>query len=235
MEQVNHKSIVCHQTNFDHIIIIVKSGCVFCFVASSLILVRSYGSMWSCWSAREKKSSWREPEWWMHSLSVWKRVNNNVPSCCRQVCELHMNITEQLTPTLPYSCSHLIDLIICFLFSDSVQEMSQMQIKLQQALSAKALSENMNKVLQVCPQIFLKHNYFCDFWWTSCTNVLCFSIFTLKEDMADLKEQIALYESAVKHGVIVIDLSSNSENQLSESCVDLGLKKTNRKNGTLNR
>lgn len=47
MEQVNHKSIVCHQTNFDHIIIIiiVKSGCVFCFVASSLILVRSYGSM----------------------------------------------------------------------------------------------------------------------------------------------------------------------------------------------
>ncbi|XP_012779154.3 centrosomal protein of 152 kDa isoform X1 [Maylandia zebra] len=86
--------------------------------------------------------------------------------------------------------------------TNSVQEMSQMQIKLQQALSAKALSENMNKVLQ--------------------------------EDMADLKEQIALYESAVKHGVIVIDLSSNSENQLSESCVDLGLKKTNRKNGTLN-
>lgn len=52
--------------------------------------------------------------------------------------------------------------------------------------------------------------------------------------MADLKEQIALYESAVKHGVIAIDLS-NWENQLSESCVDLGLKKTNRKNGTLNR
>ncbi|XP_065327415.1 centrosomal protein of 152 kDa isoform X3 [Pelmatolapia mariae] len=86
--------------------------------------------------------------------------------------------------------------------TNSVQEMSQMQIKLQQALSAKALSENMNKVLQ--------------------------------EDMADLKEQIALYESAVKHGVIAIDLSSNWENQLSESCVDLGLKKTNRKNGTLN-
>ncbi|XP_031611531.2 centrosomal protein of 152 kDa isoform X1 [Oreochromis aureus] len=86
--------------------------------------------------------------------------------------------------------------------TNSVQEMSQMQIKLQQALSAKALSENMNKVLQ--------------------------------EDMADLKEQIALYESAVKHGVIAIDLSSNWENQLSESCVDLGLKKTNRKNGMLN-
>ncbi|KAF0040975.1 hypothetical protein F2P81_006873 [Scophthalmus maximus] len=83
----------------------------------------------------------------------------------------------------------------------SVQEMSQVQIKLQQSQSAKALSENMNKVLQ--------------------------------EDLADLKEQITLYESAVKHGVIALDLSNDWENQLSESCVDLGLKKTSRKNGTL--
>uniref|UniRef100_A0A8D3AHA6 Centrosomal protein 152 n=1 Tax=Scophthalmus maximus TaxID=52904 RepID=A0A8D3AHA6_SCOMX len=82
----------------------------------------------------------------------------------------------------------------------SVQEMSQVQIKLQQSQSAKALSENMNKVLQ---------------------------------DLADLKEQITLYESAVKHGVIALDLSNDWENQLSESCVDLGLKKTSRKNGTL--
>lgn len=36
----------------------------------------------------------------------------------------------------------------------SVQEMTQMQIKLQQAQSAKTLSENMNKVLQVCPVLF---------------------------------------------------------------------------------
>lgn len=53
----------------------------------------------------------------------------------------------------------------------------------------------------------------------------------LKEDLTDLKEQITLYESAVKHGVITLDLGSEWENQLSESCVDLGLKKTNRKNG----
>uniref|UniRef100_A0A671VW88 Centrosomal protein 152 n=1 Tax=Sparus aurata TaxID=8175 RepID=A0A671VW88_SPAAU len=53
------------------------------------------------------------------------------------------------------------------------------------------------------------------------------------QDLADLKEQITLYESAVKHGVIALDLSSDWENQLSESCVDLGLKKTNRKNGLL--
>ncbi|XP_039988381.1 centrosomal protein of 152 kDa isoform X2 [Xiphias gladius] len=85
--------------------------------------------------------------------------------------------------------------------TNSVQEMSQMQIKLQQAQSAKALSENMNKVLQ--------------------------------EDLADLKEQITLYESAVKHGVVASELSSDWENQLSESCMDLGLKKTNRKSGAL--
>uniref|UniRef100_A0A8C9X0V9 Centrosomal protein 152 n=1 Tax=Sander lucioperca TaxID=283035 RepID=A0A8C9X0V9_SANLU len=84
--------------------------------------------------------------------------------------------------------------------TSSVQEMSQIQIKLQQAQSAKALSENMNKVLQ---------------------------------DLAELKEQITMYESAVKHGVIALDLDSDWENQLSESCVDLGLKKTNRKNGLL--
>uniref|UniRef100_A0A3B5KL56 Centrosomal protein 152 n=1 Tax=Xiphophorus couchianus TaxID=32473 RepID=A0A3B5KL56_9TELE len=84
--------------------------------------------------------------------------------------------------------------------TNSVQEMSQMQIKLQQAQSAKTLSENLNKVLQ---------------------------------DMAELKEQITLYESALKHGVIAFDLSNDWENQLSESCMDLGLKKPDRKNGTV--
>ncbi|XP_068170223.1 centrosomal protein of 152 kDa isoform X2 [Antennarius striatus] len=85
--------------------------------------------------------------------------------------------------------------------TSSVHEMTQIQIKLQQTQSAKALSENMNKALQ--------------------------------EDLADLKEQITLYESAVKQGVIALDLSSECENQLSESCMDLGFKKTNRKNGLL--
>lgn len=49
-----------------------------------------------------------------------------------------------------------------------------------------------------------------------------------------MKEQITLYESAVKYGVIALDASSDCENQLSESCMALGLKKT-RKNGTLHR
>uniref|UniRef100_A0A667WQ85 Centrosomal protein 152 n=1 Tax=Myripristis murdjan TaxID=586833 RepID=A0A667WQ85_9TELE len=82
----------------------------------------------------------------------------------------------------------------------SVQEMSQMQIKLQQAQSAKALSENMTKVLQ---------------------------------DLSELKEQITIYESAVKHGVIALELNGDWENQLSESCMDLGLKRANWKNGQL--
>ncbi|XP_021163132.2 centrosomal protein of 152 kDa isoform X2 [Fundulus heteroclitus] len=85
--------------------------------------------------------------------------------------------------------------------TNSVQEASQMQIKLQQAQSAKALSENMNKILQ--------------------------------EDMAELKEQITLYESALKHGVVSVDLGNDWENHLSESCLDLGLKKPERRNGTL--
>lgn len=56
-----------------------------------------------------------------------------------------------------------------------------------------------------------------------------------KEDLSDLKEQISLYESAVKHGVIGLDLTDDWENQMSESCVDLGLKKTNKKNILLHR
>ncbi len=59
--------------------------------------------------------------------------------------------------------------------------------------------------------------------------------FVLKEDLADLKGQITLYESAVKHGVIAFNLSSDWENHLSESCMDLGLKKTNRKNDLIHR
>ncbi|XP_029697568.1 centrosomal protein of 152 kDa isoform X4 [Takifugu rubripes] len=83
--------------------------------------------------------------------------------------------------------------------TSSVQETTQLQIKVQQAEAAKALSENMNKDLQ--------------------------------EDLADLKEQINLYENAVRYGVIGLDQSEEWENHLSESCVDLGLKKAKRKNG----
>ncbi|XP_056138433.1 centrosomal protein of 152 kDa [Lampris incognitus] len=105
-----------------------------------------------------------------------------------------INILAQRLEDSQQQCAKLLQ-------TGSVQEMAQMQIKLEQALSAKALSENTNKVLQ--------------------------------EDLADLKGQITLYESAVKHGVIALDLNADWDNQLSESYMDLGIKKTNRKNGRL--
>lgn len=46
-----------------------------------------------------------------------------------------------------------------------------------------------------------------------------------------MKDQINLYENAVKYGVIGLDQSDDCENQLSDSCMDLGLKKANKKNG----
>lgn len=113
--------------------------------------------------------------------------------------------------------------------------MSQLKIKLQQAQSAKTLSENMNKVLQVCrfPRFQFQGFNKC-FRFKSLYDSRCTLHFGLKEDLDDLKEQINLYESAVKYGVIALDVSSDSENHLSESCVDLGLKKTS-KNGTVHR
>ncbi|XP_060770807.1 centrosomal protein of 152 kDa isoform X4 [Neoarius graeffei] len=80
-----------------------------------------------------------------------------------------------------------------------VQEMSQLQIKLQQSQSSRKISENMNKVLQ--------------------------------EELIELKEQITLYESAVKLGAVSFDSNPNWENQLSESYMDLGIKKVRWKDG----
>ncbi|KAL2093378.1 hypothetical protein ACEWY4_010690 [Coilia grayii] len=107
------------------------------------------------------------------------------------------------------------------LHTGSVQEMTQMQIRLQQAQSAKSMSEEMNKALQ--------------------------------EELNDLKDQIRLYEAAVKHGAISLDsagaavkhgvMSLDSagaavkhgaisldgvgdwDNQLSDSYTELGIKK----------
>ncbi|XP_055048827.2 centrosomal protein of 152 kDa isoform X4 [Misgurnus anguillicaudatus] len=83
----------------------------------------------------------------------------------------------------------------------SVQEMSQLQMKLQQALSARAIGEDINKALQ--------------------------------EELTDLKEQINLYESAVKHGAFTVESNGDLEIQLSESCIDLGIKKSKWRNGRI--
>nr|XP_023994358.1 centrosomal protein of 152 kDa-like [Salvelinus alpinus] len=83
----------------------------------------------------------------------------------------------------------------------SVQEMRQLQIKLQQTQTAKTVSDDINKASQ--------------------------------EELSELKEQICLYGSAVKHGVLSVELNGGDiwENQLSDSYVDLGIKKTHWRNG----
>uniref|UniRef100_A0A8C5ETK6 Centrosomal protein 152 n=1 Tax=Gouania willdenowi TaxID=441366 RepID=A0A8C5ETK6_GOUWI len=132
-------------------------------------------------------------------IDVGHKLRDHVKLLERQKEEEQLDracVVNELTQRLEKSQKQCVKL----LQTNSVQEMSQIQIKLQQAQSAKALSENINRVLQ---------------------------------DIADLKEQITLYESAVKHGVISLEMSSDWENQLSDSCMDLGLKKTNCKNGAL--
>ncbi|KAK2867413.1 hypothetical protein Q8A67_025530 [Cirrhinus molitorella] len=85
------------------------------------------------------------------------------------------------------------------LHTGSVQEMSQLQLKLQQAQSTRAISEDINKALQ--------------------------------EELKELKEQINLYESAIKHGAL--ESNGDWENQLSESYMDLGIKKSKWRNGRI--
>ncbi|MBN3313388.1 CE152 protein, partial [Atractosteus spatula] len=53
---------------------------------------------------------------------------------------------------------------------------------------------------------------------------------SLQEEVSDLKEQITLYESAAKFGIIALDPSGELESQLSDSYVELGIKKVNWKN-----
>ncbi|KAJ8393114.1 hypothetical protein AAFF_G00067970 [Aldrovandia affinis] len=54
---------------------------------------------------------------------------------------------------------------------------------------------------------------------------------SLQEELSELKEQISLYESGVKFGLISLDTNGGEwENQLSDSYVELGIKRTNWKN-----
>ncbi|KAJ8249364.1 hypothetical protein GJAV_G00233980 [Gymnothorax javanicus] len=56
---------------------------------------------------------------------------------------------------------------------------------------------------------------------------------SLQEELADLKEQISLYESGIKLGVVSLDSNGEWEGELSDSCVQLGIKKATRKNGKI--
>lgn len=83
-----------------------------------------------------------------------KLQNTNEKLLCRCVLFLIRSIPNKLF----FSVAVLFS-------SGSVQETTQMQIKLQQAQSAKALSEKMNKVLQVCSDFSAPE-------WNHCQNVI---------------------------------------------------------------
>ncbi|XP_051979024.1 centrosomal protein of 152 kDa [Xyrauchen texanus] len=87
------------------------------------------------------------------------------------------------------------------LHTGSVQEVSQLQMKLQQAQSARSISEDLNKALQ--------------------------------EELTELREQINLYKCAVKHGALLLETNGDWENQLSESYMNLGIKKSKWRNGQI--
>lgn len=69
-------------------------------------------------------------------------------------------------------------------------------------------------------------------------NMLCSIFFSpSQEELSELKEQICLYESVVKRGVLSVEVTGGDvwENQLSDSYVDLGIKKTRCENGRIHR
>ncbi|XP_059859570.1 centrosomal protein of 152 kDa isoform X5 [Delphinus delphis] len=102
-------------------------------------------------------------------------------------------IINRLTRSLEESQKQCANL----LHSGSVQEVAQLQLQMQQAQKAHAMSENINK--------------------------------TLQEEIKELKEEISLYESAAKLGIFPSDSEGELNIELTESYVDLGIKKVNRK------
>ncbi|XP_070325419.1 centrosomal protein of 152 kDa isoform X1 [Odocoileus virginianus] len=100
-------------------------------------------------------------------------------------------IINRLTRSLEESQKQCANL----LHSGSVQEVAQLQLQLQQAQKAHAMSENMSKALQ--------------------------------EELKELKDEISLYESAAKLGILPSDSEGELNIELTESYVDLGIKKVN--------
>ncbi|XP_043327989.1 centrosomal protein of 152 kDa isoform X5 [Cervus canadensis] len=100
-------------------------------------------------------------------------------------------IINRLTRSLEESQKQCANL----LHSGSVQEVAQLQLQLQQAQKAHAMSENLSKALQ--------------------------------EELKELKDEISLYESAAKLGILPSDSEGELNIELTESYVDLGIKKVN--------
>uniref|UniRef100_A0A3B3XFU7 CEP152 CEP63 binding coiled coil domain-containing protein n=1 Tax=Poecilia mexicana TaxID=48701 RepID=A0A3B3XFU7_9TELE len=111
--------------------------------------------------------------------------------------------------------------------------------QLERARIVNSLSQRLEESQQQCAKLLQTHSVQemsqmqIKLQQAQSAKTLSENINKVLQDMAELKEQITLYESALKHGVIAFDLSNDWENQLSESCMDLGLKKPERKNGTV--
>ncbi|XP_059117286.1 centrosomal protein of 152 kDa isoform X4 [Peromyscus eremicus] len=133
--------------------------------------------------------------------SVCARLKDHVQQLERNQEAVKLEKTElinRLTRSLEDSqkqCAHLLQ-------SGSMQEVTQLQLQLQQAQKAHILSESMNKALQ--------------------------------EELTELKAEISLYESAADLGVLPGDSEGDLSIELTESCVDLGIKKVNWKQSKAN-
>ncbi|TRY89273.1 hypothetical protein DNTS_014786 [Danionella cerebrum] len=103
-----------------------------------------------------------------------------------------INVLTQRLEESQQQCAKLLQ-------TGSVQEVSQLQMKLQQAQSARAISEDLSKALQ--------------------------------EEQTQLKEQINVYESAIKCGALAS--IEDVDNKLSESYMDLGIRKSKWRNGRI--
>ncbi|XP_049561992.1 centrosomal protein of 152 kDa isoform X1 [Orcinus orca] len=124
-----------------------------------------------------------------HLKDQVKQLERNQEATKLEKTEMINRLTRSLEESQK-QCANLLR-------SGSVQEVAQLQLQMQQAQKAHAMSENMNKALQ--------------------------------EEIKELKEEISLYESAAKLGIFPSDSEGELNIELTESYVDLGIKKVNRK------
>ncbi|XP_036129842.1 centrosomal protein of 152 kDa isoform X5 [Molossus molossus] len=122
-----------------------------------------------------------------HLKDKVKQLERNQEATKLEKTEMINRLTRSLEESQK-QCASLLQ-------SGSVQEVVQLQLQLQQAQKAHAMSESMNKALQ--------------------------------EELTELKDEISLYESAAKLGVLPRDSGGELNTELTDSYVDLGIKNVN--------
>lgn len=82
-------------------------------------------------------------------------------------------------------------------------------------------------IFRRAPCIFLWKNYHGPdmLAWSLPGQCNFFSVFSFQEELMELKEEIALYESAAKLGVFLNDAGGERHMSLGDSYVELGIKK----------